>query len=240
MKNLLFPTLGLLALAVVGCKSPESYAVPAATSAPDSAKLKEAKTFRPGSAAGVPINQPGANPQLWAQNEMAKSFSTRPDPFALHPREKAFEIDQTSERVFDSVGGWTVNFVPEEEKIVVPVMEPQPYRRLAGVIVADSILALIDMGNGQLQLIRPGQEIDGWRVVSIDGDKAILRRGGDKLPHEITVRLETPPPGATGSGVPGGPGNPGGSTGTAPGKGKMSPAGAPGSGGPGPSGGADR
>jgi hypothetical protein len=236
MKYFGLSSLALLALAVVGCKSPEDYAVPPAGTVSDGAVLRAAKTFRPSSAAGVKVEQPPANPQLWAENVSARSFSTRPDPFALQARERAFEVDQTSERIF-GMSGWGVSFTPEEEKVEIPQLEPQPYRRLAGVIVADSILALIDMGNGQLQLIKPGQEIDGWRVVSIDSDKAILRRGGNKLPREVTVRLETPQstPGApggggqpSGGGQPGGGGRPGRPGGGAPGAPGLGSPGAPG------------
>jgi hypothetical protein len=217
MKFLGLTSLGLLALAIVGCKSPESFTVPPAGTVPDGAVLKSAKTFRPGSAAGVAIDPPGQNAQLWAENVKARSFSIRPDPFALQPDERAFELDQTSERIFDTAGGWGVDFVPQEEKVEVPQVEPQPFRRLAGVIVADSIMALIDMGDGKLELIKPGQEINGWQVVSIDAEKAVLRRGGNKLPRVITVPLQSPQtfPGGQGQGggQPAGGNQPGGGRG---------------------------
>lgn len=212
MKKLLIPISGLVAaVAMVGCKGPEAWAEPQPTgSTPDSAKLREAKQFHPSTDVGVPPPAPTPNPQIWAQLVQNKGFASRVDPFALLAKERAFETDQLSERVFSMGSGWRYDFVPEEEKIIVPVIEPQPYRRLAGVIVADSILALIDMGDGQMQLIRPGQQIGEWKVVSIDSEKAILRRAGNKLPREVTVRLETPPNGV-GFGPGGGGG--GGSTG---------------------------
>jgi hypothetical protein len=122
------------------------------------------------------------------------------------------------------MGGFRLDFAPPRATIMIPTPEPQPYRRLAGVIVGDSVLALIDMGDGQLKLIRPGQDIDGWHVESIDSDKAILTRGGNRLPHQVVVRLESPLPGSIG-----GRGGAGGGAGGAgqPGGGGGGPAGAP-------------
>jgi hypothetical protein len=102
-------------------------------------------------------------------------------------------------------------------------------------VVGDSVLALIDMGNGTTELIRPGQRIPGseWTVVSIDEEKAILRRGGNRLPRQVTVRLELPPPGFGGGGntggFPGGPTGPGGPPG-GPGMPPGGPGAAPGGG----------
>jgi hypothetical protein len=223
MKKLIIPALAMVAaIASTGCMdfSAGKY-TPEETPAGKAKIVNDAEKFRASSPAGVTIQPPSPNPVIWAQLISSRAFSTRPDPFALEPKERNYETRQTTERLFGQ-NGWRVDFVPAVETVVVPVVEPQPYRRLAGVIVGDSVLALIDMGDGQLQIIRPGQEINGWRVVSIDAEKAILRRGGNKLPHEVTVRLETPP-----SGFPGG----GGGTGNNPGGG--SGGGIPGGGDPG-------
>jgi hypothetical protein len=125
-------------------------------------------------------------------------------------------------RVFGQIGGFTVQYTPPEVESPEPqdFPEPQPYRRLAGVVVGDSVLALIDMGDGTLRVIRPGETIEGteWRVASIDSDKAILRRSGNRTPRQVIVRLESPPAGIGGGGFPGGapggfPGGPGGAPG---------------------------
>jgi len=152
-----------------------------------------------------------------------QSFMPRNDPFALLPEERGFERSQASERLLAESGDWRFDYTPPEDKSGNIVVEPQPYRSLAGVIVGDSVLALIDMGDGRpLEIIRPGQRIPNseWTVVSIDEDKAILRRSGNKLPKQIVVRLESPPfdpgqnqggnPGFGGPSGSGGPGRPSG------------------------------
>jgi len=198
-------------IAVAGCQGdPNKFAAPEAQAdATKSPSVKKAADFRPSSVAGVPIKEPPAGGVVWAQLVAGRSFSQRPDPFALQSKERSFEVGQTAERLF-SADGWRTDFVPRDETPVIPEIEPQPLRRLAGVIVGDSVLALIDMGDGQLQLIRPGQEIQGWRVVSIDGDKAVLRRSGNKLPREIVVLLQEPLNGGGGVGTGNNPNGPGG------------------------------
>jgi len=133
---------------------------------------------------------------------VAKYGTARQDPFALKPSEKKFEVDQESARVMNSMGGWTVMFTPPEEKNPNAglINEPQPYRRLSGIIVGDSVYALLDNGDGQPIIIRPGMKIPGsdWTVASIDSEKAVLRRSGNKLPRQVVVRLESPPAGIGG------------------------------------------
>jgi hypothetical protein len=128
----------------------------------------------------------------------ASRFHPRPDPFALSSMEQSFEHSQQSERLFGQIGGFPTYVQPVETGPPKVQIEPQPYRRLSGVIVGDSVLAIIDMGNGaEPQLIRPGEHIPNspWVVASIDQDRAVLRRDGDILPKEIEVRLETSPVG---------------------------------------------
>ena len=88
-------------------------------------------------------------------------------------------------------------------------VEPQPYRRLSGILIGDSVLAILEEG-GKSTIVRPGMMIPdtNWRVVSIDKDKAILRREGPQLPHEVEVRLEVGMPGFTNTGNQGGGGTP--------------------------------
>jgi hypothetical protein len=174
--------------------------------------------------AGAPVTQ-SADPKtnkLAIQTVAMKLGPARPDPFALRNDESEFDRAQNTERVFGQMGGYSAYFTPttSADEPAAPIPEPQPYRRLAGVVVGDSVLALIDMGNNQTYLIRPGMEIPDseWTVASIDMDKAVLKRSGSRLPHEITVRLELPPINAAGQGggafgpggVPGGGGFPGG------------------------------
>jgi hypothetical protein len=147
---------------------------------------------------------------LKAQNmgNHGQSFASRNDPFALLREEKAYDISQTSER-FLSETPFRFDYEEPPPPQSMDIVEPQPYRRLAGVIVGESVLALIDMGDGRLEIIRPGQRIPNseWTVVSIDEEKAVLRRGGNRLPRQIVVRLESPPfQGGGGGATPGGGG----------------------------------
>jgi hypothetical protein len=145
-------------------------------------------------------------------------FGHRGDPFQLTAEEASFDRKQNVERVLGTMGGFTSEYeLPAEESQEVEQQEPQPYRRLAGIIVGDSVLALIDMGNGQATtIIHPGMKIPNteWTVVSINEDRAILHRDGNIGPHTISVRLESPPAGfssapsgfsgaAPGAGAPG-------------------------------------
>jgi len=203
MKKQLLQVSGLLVVvAAAGCTDPNKFQAPEAATASDPKIIKE--DFRPNAPAGVAIKEPPPGGPMWASLIKSRSFSSRIDPFALQPRERTYENSQGTER-FAAQDSWRLDFIPAVDTVVIPQVEPQPYRRLAGVIVGDSVLALIDMGDGKLELIHPGQVINGWRVVSIDGDKAILRRGGNRLPHEITVRLEEPPFGGGGGGGGGAP-----------------------------------
>jgi len=173
---------------------------------------------------GVPVKGP-TDPKVVAQAvaermQMLLASKTlkpaRSDPFALRPDEKQFDTVQSGERVL-AESGWRQDFTVTSPfpETPAPVLEQQPYRRLSGVVIGDSVLALIDMGNGNSYLIHPGESIPDseWKVVSIDMDKAVLHRGGNVLPHDVVVRLELPPPGMGGSttggfGGPGGPGGP--------------------------------
>lgn len=166
-----------------------------------------------------------ANLKTRTSGNLGQSFAPRNDPFALLAEERAFESKQSAERVLSESGGWRFDYEAPAPVDDVEVLEPQPYRRLAGVIVGESVLALIDMGDGRLEIIRPGQRIPNseWVVVSIDEDKAVLRRPGNRLPRQIVVRLESPPAGF-GAGATGGGG------------GAPAPGGAPGGRGGGPQG----
>ena len=233
MKSMLIRSFGLVAcVAAVGCMDANKFNAPEATQMSVDAKVKKEAPIE--SPAGIAIMPPAANVPLWTQLIHSHNFSARPDPFALEPKEINYERDQTTQRLFSSgLSPWSYEFDAEEAPPVLPEPEPQPYRRLAGIIVGDSVLALIDMGDGKLQLIRPGQDIDGWHVESISAEgpsgtaEAILTRSGNRLPHRITVRLEEPPlgggsPGGGGGGGNnnnGGPSRPGGGPGLPGGKG---------------------
>lgn len=219
MKKFTIHALALTTLLVaVGCTDPGKFAPQGAEQATPDPITKV--PFSPNTVAGKVVPEPPPGGPLWAQLLHERTFSARPDPFALQPKERSYDRQQMTERVFGDIG-FTERFEVQPDLVVVPEVEAQPYRRLAGVIVGDSILALIDMGDGQpLQLIHPGQDIGGWHVESINSEVAILTRTGNKLPKRIVVRLEEPMPGA-GGGNQGGGAGPGPATGPGPGGGKL-------------------
>ena len=147
--------------------------------------------FRPNSDAGIPVTYAGLDK---VASLVLKPVSVRSDPFALMSVEKSYDTEQYAQSLSASVS-FPLMYTPPPVVDVVPEIEPQPFRRLAGILVGDSVMALIDMGDGKLELVRPGQEIQGWTVASIDEEKAILKRKGNKLPRQIVVRLSSPNPG---------------------------------------------
>jgi hypothetical protein len=190
---------------------------------------------------GVPVAV--GDPKLIASRIAERSFSSRPDPFALLPVERSFDQSQAAERLTQDLGYSTMYEPPQEVAAPDEVIEPQPYRRLAGILVGDTVSAILIMEDGSAHIIRPGMRLPNspWRVVSIDEEKAVLRRAGNVKPTQIIVRLETPPGGVPsqggGGGRPGGGGGRFGSGGGRPGGGEGAVGGRPGGGGPGRPGG---
>lgn len=187
-------SLGVASLVVAGC-GPSSETKTYPEQAPPAAVRDVKKGLVSNVDAGVPLPA-SVDSAKWTALAKSHVFAARPDPFALTTEEQKFDRSQFANRLFDTQRfGQEFDAIPEETKPEI-APEPQPYRRLAGIIVGDSILAIIEMGNGQpAQVVRPGQIIPGteWRVVSIDPEKAVLRRGGDKIPHEVVVHLEGKP-----------------------------------------------
>jgi len=161
--------------------------------------------------AGVAV-PPNADPKAWKMLVAASNskFHARQNPFALDKQEQEYDQQQASERLAATIGPFNT-FTPEPEVAPTIQLEQQPYRRLSGIVVGSSVVAILEQGQGtEPLLIRPGMKVPpDWTVVSIDQDKAVLRRSGNVLPHEIEVRLETPPPGYETTTVPpAGGGNP--------------------------------
>lgn len=214
----IFLSMGAAAFGLIltGCMVGEMSAS-AQMPMPGGASSTASGTFDPKVAAGWEVKV--RDPKAIENAKRDVLVSARPDPFALTPAEKAFERAQQAERFFQETGGFGAEFEVKEAQPVPVTIEPQPYRRLSGIVVGDgSILALLDMGDGQWLLVRPGQEIPNtnWRVISINEERALLRRPGNVLPREISVRLESPPAnmnvpppgGATGPGSTGPAGGP--------------------------------
>jgi hypothetical protein len=181
-------------------------------------KYQKLAQEKPKAPAGVPL-EPNNSMDNLKKLVAAKVFPARPDPFSLLSVEAQFDRDQASARFMQTQGFLTV-WTPAEEMEETSVLEPQPPRRLAGVVVSNgAVLILIDMGDGRgMQLARAGSKLGEWTVVSIDTEKAILRRDPKKRPSEVLVPLASPldlgsptgapnAPGAGGrSGAPMGPG----------------------------------
>lgn len=214
--------LSAVVAAVAGCGGGSGGSAPSASSGGGVATTStSSETYVPKDVdAGVDVSAT-ADTSLYKRLIAASArYGKRSDPFALTAEETAYDKQQNMYRVFNEIGGYTTQYqAPPEETKEVPPEEAQPYRRLAGIIVGDSVLAIIDMGDGNAAtIIRPGMKIPNteWTVVSINEDEAVLHRDGPIGPHTIHVRLETPPGGGqtfggggtTGPGTP--PGVPGG------------------------------
>lgn len=186
MRTFSLTLLGLATLAVVGCGPDPTQPIGAAPAA-----AAAGERFIPSAEAGIRVEPGDASTLIADASQM--SFQVRPDPFALRSMELAYDRSQFAARLVDTGGFYQTIAEEPEPPTETFEIEPQPTRRLAGIILGDSITALIDMGNGQLTLIRPGQRIDGteWVVQSIDEEKAILRReGSNKRPKYVVVRLQ--------------------------------------------------
>lgn len=198
MSKWFFIPIVVVALAVCGCATPT-------IEEPTFPPVPVVKKMDVGVDAGIKVEE--SKKDIFADAN-AKVFAARSNPFVLTGLQMKFDRSQSTARILGDIGGWsnaTIE-VPEDRDRVVPI-EPQPFRRLSGIIVGQSVMGLIDMGDGKEQIIRPGMQIPGteWTVVAIDGDRAILRRPGNKLPHEISVPLQGRLPGGGGA-----PANPGG------------------------------
>lgn len=185
------PILALAGLVVLSGCGPDP--VKSMTSAPSGSAPAQAP-FVPKAEAG--IRREPADPAALIAEASKMPVVVRDDPFALRGEEIRWDRAQLAASLTEE-GGWYANIAEErEEKQETFQVESQPPRRLAGILIGETITALIDMGDGQpLQTIRPGQEIRSgnttWIVQSIDEEKAVLRRKeGNIRPKYVVVRLE--------------------------------------------------
>lgn len=207
--------IGAVAAALVGCGGGSGGTTAATPTSSETSSSTATVTYTPkGVLAGLPVTMSTDQKPYQTLVAATTKYGHRGDPFQLTAEEAAYDKSQDVERVLGTLGGFTTQYElpPEETKDVEPE-EVQPYRRLAGIVVGDSVLAIIDMGDGKAAtIIRPGMKITGteWTVVSINEDRALLHRDGTVSPHTISVRLESPPSGmgSTFGGPPtGGPQN---------------------------------
>ncbi len=194
-------TFGIFAASVVlaGC-GPDPVASMGSAQAGTAPTLTP---FKPVAQAGIKVDP--ADPTVLIEAGKAQAVAVRGNPFSLRSEETAFDRSQAVASLVEGQGWYPFVAIeraePGQETFV---MEPQPPRRLAGVLIGETITALIDMGDGRgLQTIRPGQTIEGtnWVVQSIDEEKAILRReGSNTRPKYVVVRLEDAATMGSGSG----------------------------------------
>jgi hypothetical protein len=127
----------------------------------------------------------------------SRTWPRRSDPFALMPAERTFNEQQRTARIVQDSGGFR-NFFDWQDPTQLPGGEdpvqvvPLPIWRLAGIIQSeDGIRAILITGPGQPAIdIRPGSFVPPhWTVVSIDLEKAVLRRPSNLVPNELVVPL---------------------------------------------------
>lgn len=160
-----------------------------ATGASASTPLVQTVPIPPGP--GVPMEPEVASvsPESLSEN---KKFSYRSDPYALSPIEVRFDLAQYAESFLMEMDWGTPGDLSLDQVsgVVRPVIVPVPRWRLSGIIIANGVLGLLDMG-GKTITIRPGMRIPDteWTVVSIDTQRAILRRDENRRPSEFAVNL---------------------------------------------------
>lgn len=203
-------SLVVIGFVMTGCKDPNDDLAPVTPSGG-----KETPEYTPTAQAGVSKDITKSQDPTRLATLVASSirWGHRDNPFALTPDELAFDKQQASEKILSEQGNFQSFYELEQSEAPDAQrqqLEPQPYRRLSGILIGDSVLAILEEG-GRSTIIRPGMMIPDseWRVVSIDRDKAVLRREGNRLPREVEVRLEVGLPGTTSTPAGGGGFNPG-------------------------------
>lgn len=165
---------------------------------------------RDGFGAPPPVTDPNRDPFAPTAGGKTTMVAARPrsrmDPFARIPAEK----DRYKINIAMLLGEPRAH-IPELRPPApppIPPYDPQPYRRLAGILSGDTIAGILIEPDGSAVIVRPGTRIGEWRVAQMTSTFAVLKRDGNRLPKEVTVRLETPPSDVAGAGA--GMTNPGG------------------------------
>ncbi len=159
----------------------------------DGGTAQASKPFIPDAEAGIKIQ--AADPTAMIAEAKKMSFAISSDPFALRSYEVSFDRSQLAANLNEQTGFYPMIADEKVETVETITVEPQPARRLAGILIGETVTALIDMGDGKgLQQIHPGMVIgpagNEWIVVSIDEEKAILRRKDERRrPQTVVVRL---------------------------------------------------
>ncbi len=158
---------------------------------------------------GAPTPAPTPAP---SQAPTRVAIRPRSDPFAPLPE----EVEAMQGEVFNPNQVLIIASPPEPPKVELPEpYEPQPRRRVAGIIIGPTVSAIIEQEGEPIPLIvQPGDTVGEFRVAAITSDGVILRRPTGN-PREVRVPYE-PPSSGVGGGAGAGPA-PGGAPGFGPG-----------------------
>ena len=193
MRHTLF-ALAAVAVGLAGCQSGVSEPE---TTPTGSNKFQDTLAKSRAADAGVEM---GANPTEGLPDSVTKAksmaFTSRNDPFALLLEESRFNNSQAAERLNSEFGGFGQEYddTPEEDVALQPRLQPKPAWRLSGIIISEGgVIGLLDMGNDVIQ-IRPGMNIPNspYTVVSIDSQRAVLRRNDGQIPRDVEIDLSGP------------------------------------------------
>jgi hypothetical protein len=207
-----YMALPLILVSLAGCADPNDQLI----EQPSGLVKKKIIDYTPNVIAGIQKDLTKSQDPTRLKGLIASSsrFGHRQNPFALSKDELSFDKAQASEKFLAEGGTFAASFELPEDTLpttLTVALEPQPYRRLSGIVIGDAVYAILEEG-GRSYIIRPGMRLpdSSWRVASIDRDKAVFVRDGNTLPKEIEVRLEVAPPGLGGGGAGGGGGRAGG------------------------------
>ncbi len=142
------------------------------------------------------------------------SPSPRSNPFAMFPDEAAFQTGIRYRIILSKLPGMATEVEPPAPVTPPELMpvEEQPYRRVAGIVLGDTVQAVVVMEDGRGYIVRPGMRVGNteWVCQSIDADSVVLVRQTGPLPHQVTLNLESAPPTEFGGGGNQGAGDQGG------------------------------
>ncbi len=173
--------------APTGMNPPEAEVVPVTPVAGVAVKKRTAE--------GMPEGSP-AYPRI--------RYVARADPFSVLPVEKAADQRARQQQLLAMLGSFQLFAEPKPKPVnpaLIPV-EPQPYRRLSGIVRGEAVAAILEVpGVSDPVVVQPGDKVGEWTVRSIDSEKLVLVRTGDKRPNTVVVKLEALPATLASSGL---------------------------------------
>jgi len=138
-------------------------------------------------------------------------YVARADPFSVLAVERAADERARQQQLLAMLGDFQLFAEPKPKPVnpaLIPV-ETQPYRRLSGIVRGEAVAAILEVpGVSDPVVVRPGDKVGEWTVRSIDNEKLVLARSGDKRPNTVEVKLEALPTNLASSGGGVGAGDP--------------------------------